>query len=135
MRCFLDTDIASELLKAKNPLVLQRGNNYLSQYGSFSISLMTRYEILRGLKAMYAAKRLAKFETWCQLHNILSIPEEIVVLAADLYADLKRNGQLIGDNDLFIAATALHHGLSLATSNLAHFNRIPGLIIEDWAKP
>src|SRR5262249_17466933 len=37
--------------------------------------------------------------------------------------------------DLIIAATALHHGLSLATGIVKHFNRIPSLTIEDWTKP
>ncbi len=54
-------------------------------------------------------------------------------MAADLWASLKQGGTLIGDNDIFIAATALHHGLALATGNVAHFSRIPGLILEDYA--
>ncbi len=97
-------------------------------------SLITRFEILRGLKAS-ATAQLARFEAWCQSHEILPIRDEIIVVAADCYASLYQTGQLIGDADLLIAATALYHGLALATGNVSHFSRIPGLAIEDWTKP
>jgi len=87
------------------------------------------------LKAKGAGNQLIHFEIWCLLQEVLPISESIIVLAADLYAGLKRRGQLIGDNDLLIAATALHQGWSLATGNVAHFSRIPGLVIDDWTKP
>ncbi len=47
-------------------------------------------------------------------------------------AELTSKGQLIGPNDLLIAATALAHGAILVTHNTAEFSRVPGLIIEDW---
>ena len=43
--------------------------------------------------------------------------------------DLQRRGQTIGDPDILIAATALHHDLTLLTRNLRHFTRIPGLML------
>ena len=49
-----------------------------------------------------------------------------------LRARLTRAGQLIGPNDLLIAATALAHGAILVTHNTAEFSRVPGLLIEDW---
>ena len=45
---------------------------------------------------------------------------------------LTHAGQLIGPNDLLIAATALAHGAILVTHNTAEFSRVPGLLIEDW---
>jgi tRNA(fMet)-specific endonuclease VapC len=44
-------------------------------------------------------------------------------------ARLRRSNQLIGDIDLLIATTCLDHGLTLLTTNPAHFQRIPGLAI------
>lgn len=44
-----------------------------------------------------------------------------------LYRFLKRNGSLMGTNDLWIAATALSHGLPLVTCNVRDFQRIPDL--------
>ncbi len=135
MRCLWDTDIMSEFLKGKHPHVARRAAAYLNQYRQASISLITRYEILRGLKATSATTLLARFESICQKHKVLAVSNNVVVLAADLWASLKRAGQLIGDNDLIIAATALRHRLALATGNTAHFSRIPGLTLDDWTKP
>ncbi|MEE8410190.1 MAG: PIN domain-containing protein [Myxococcota bacterium] len=46
-------------------------------------------------------------------------------------AELEATGQGLADADLQIAATALHHGLHLVTGNLRHFDRVPGLRIND----
>jgi tRNA(fMet)-specific endonuclease VapC len=55
---------------------------------------------------------------------------------ADRYAvireELSRRGELIGPNDLLIAATALANDLVLVTNNTAEFERVSGLRIEDW---
>lgn len=57
-------------------------------------------------------------------------------LAADHYARLRatlhRAGELIGPNDMLIAATALAHDLVLVTRNVKEFARIPGLRWIDW---
>lgn len=56
--------------------------------------------------------------------------------AAERYAEIRANltaaGQLIGPNDLLIAAIALANGLTIVTHNTAEFNRVPRLAIEDW---
>lgn len=49
-----------------------------------------------------------------------------------LRAYLSSAGQLIGPNDLLIAAIALANGLTLVTHNTAEFSRVPGLTIDDW---
>jgi tRNA(fMet)-specific endonuclease VapC len=43
---------------------------------------------------------------------------------------LRAAGTLIGDLDLLIGATALHHNLTLLTNNRSHFERIDGLRME-----
>jgi tRNA(fMet)-specific endonuclease VapC len=47
-------------------------------------------------------------------------------------AVLRTQGQIIGDMDIGIAATARVYGLTLVTHNAGHFQRIPGLQIDDW---
>ena len=41
-------------------------------------------------------------------------------------------GQRVDQFDLLIGATAMHHKLTLVTSNLKHFERMEGLVIENW---
>jgi len=48
---------------------------------------------------------------------------------------LVKIGMPIGPNDLLIAATALAYGCILVTHNTQEFNRVPGLLLEDWQLP
>ena len=88
---------------------------------------------MRGLKAKKAGTRVKKFDQFCAGCEILPLSDEIVGRAADVYADLYQRGELIGDAEMLIAATALSDGLILATNNFAHFSRIQGLHIENWS--
>jgi tRNA(fMet)-specific endonuclease VapC len=129
----LDTDTLSEIMKGRNRAVVENAAKYLERHGTFTFSLITRYEILRGLKAKRALKQLAQFEKRCAASVVLPISDEIIVRAADLYAALRQHGFTISDADLFIAATAAIHNLRLVTNNVAHFRSIPGLQVESWS--
>jgi tRNA(fMet)-specific endonuclease VapC len=48
--------------------------------------------------------------------------------------DLETRGQVIGPNDLKIAAICLAQGLTLVTANTSEFGRVAGLKLEDWTK-
>ncbi len=50
---------------------------------------------------------------------------------ARIWADLAREGKMIGSNDLLIAATALSLGYTLGTLNLEEFARVPGLVLVE----
>ena len=54
---------------------------------------------------------------------------------AEIRADLKKRGEMIGANDLFIAAHARAMGLTLVTNNVAEFERVRGLSLENWTLP
>jgi tRNA(fMet)-specific endonuclease VapC len=49
-----------------------------------------------------------------------------------MYGDLHRQGALLPDADLLIAATALEANRTLVTNNLFHFQRIPTLVLQNW---
>ena len=57
----IDSDIVSELIKAKNPRVLHIGAHYLSQHQRFAFSAITFYEVCRGFLSIGAVARLTKF--------------------------------------------------------------------------
>ncbi|HEX3553323.1 MAG TPA: type II toxin-antitoxin system VapC family toxin [Thermoanaerobaculia bacterium] len=128
----LDTVTLSEVIKGRDLGVLKRAREYLSIHGRFQFSIITRYEILRGLKAKAASRQVERFEEQCQASLVFPLSDEIVVRAAEIYGLLHRRGTLIQDADILIAATALVHGLELVTENPSHFSRIPDLVIEGW---
>jgi tRNA(fMet)-specific endonuclease VapC len=133
-RVILDTDILSAILR-QNPVALHQAKNYLLWHGQLTFSIITRYEILRGLKAKGATKQIQAFDDFCNQNIILPITDETVVKAADIYADLRQRGAPIGDADILIAASALIRGWAVVTNNEAHFLRIPELQVINWLKP
>jgi tRNA(fMet)-specific endonuclease VapC len=129
----LDTDILSAVMR-KHPQATTEAKVYLKIHSRLTFSIITRYEILRGLKAKKAAVQLPAFDRFCRLNQVLSLTDDIVDRASDIYADLHQRGMLIGDADILIAATALVYGFSVVTNNEAHFNRVSGLKVENWLK-
>ena len=131
----LDTDTLSEIIKGKNPSIEQRAGEYLKAHGQFRFSVITHYEILRGLKSKQAVRQIAAFENRSSKSYIYPVTDEIVIRASDLYAYLHQKGLLVSDADILIAATAIVHNLTLITGNVSHFNRIPNLLCNNWSLP
>ena len=63
---------------------------------------------------------------------ILGLDEVSVGIFAETKALLERQGQRLADADLFIGAIAIAHGAPVVTGNRRHYERIPGIAIEDW---
>lgn len=130
----LDTDVLSAITR-RHPVARPRAEAYQAIHGRFTFSIITRYEVLRGLNARGATTLRAAFEQVCTASEVLSFTDPIIVRASTIYADLYRTGTLIGDADILIAATAIENGLVVATNNVVHFSRIAGLDIENWLQP
>lgn len=132
-KVLLDSDTLSFYIKQK-PKVVAEAQNYLRQNQFFTYSIITRFEILRGLKAGGATTGIKAFDALCRQNEIIELTNPIVNRAADIYADLYKRGLIIMDADILIAATALENSLALVTNNENHFNRITGLQILNWNK-
>ncbi len=65
-------------------------------------------------------------------HTLLPVDAQVALLWGALTRRLRRTGQLIGSNDLWIAATSLRHGLPLVTADAGHFGRIEGLEVVGY---
>lgn len=128
----LDTDILSEILKAKDQSVRAAAQEYLSIHGRFSFSAVTFYEILRGLIAKRARRQLAKFLKTADSSDVFPINIRVLQRAANLWAEAQWHGHPRDDADLIIAATALESGRELVTGNVQHFAWINGLRLTDW---
>jgi tRNA(fMet)-specific endonuclease VapC len=120
--------------EAEGPTVAQKAAAYLQAHQQFTFSAFTRYEVTRGLKAKGAVRQLAQLATFCAHSTILPVTDPIFDRAADLWVICRAAGRPQKDADLLIGATALEHGLTLATGNAADFSWIPGLAIEDWRR-
>ena len=129
----LDTDTLS-LIMRQNPKVVAAARAYLENHPHFTISVINRYEILRGLKAKGASAQLASFDRFCKAIEIVPVTDRIVEISSNIYSDLYRNGNLIGDADILIAATAISMDRVLVTNNEKHFRRIKGLKVVNWLK-
>ena len=132
-KSLLDTDTLSAVIK-QNSTALSHSRSYLATYGLLTFSLITRYEVLRGLKAKNAVVQISAFENLCAVSEVLPLTDAVVQRAAEIYGTLHQQGQLIGDADILIAATAVENGLTCVTNNENHFKRIPGLTRANWLK-
>jgi tRNA(fMet)-specific endonuclease VapC len=127
----LDTDVLSAVMR-QHPSALAHARAYLAVHHHLTFSIITRYEILRGLHAKNATAQLAAFELLCDVSRILPLTDAIVARAATIYADLHQRGTLIGDADILIAATGLEHGLVVITNNERHYRRITDIQLGNW---
>ena len=95
-----------------------------------AISVITVSELLHGVHRASGAQRTRRHAFVEHLlggMRALEVTEQIARVHADIWAQLAAKGQLIGAHDLWIAATALAHGMGIATGNADEFQRVPGL--------
>ena len=131
--CIIDTDILSYYMRGVPQVVLQ-AKKYQDHFGSFNISSLTIFEILRGLRKKGLVEKEQIFQTEMLKHNVFGLNYSVMDRAAALMVKLEKNGTPLAYGDLFIASTALSHNLILVTNNTAHFSKIEGLVLENWMK-
>lgn len=88
---------------------------------------------------VYGAARAERRPNEQRLHEVLTsslraLPFDRAAAAVygTLRADLERRGMRVDDPDLRIASIALARDLTLVTGNVRHFERVPGLRVENW---
>ena len=72
------------------------------------------------------------WERLCRPYPILPWSAEVSWQYGEIYRTLAANGQLIGTNDMWIAATALVHDMGVVTNNVDEFSRVPGLAVVSY---
>lgn len=95
------------------------------------ISVITVSEILHGANRAtpesVALRRRAAVEEALAAMEPIPITAPVARIHSTIWAQLEAAGEIIAAHDLWIAATALTHGLALATHNARDFKRVPGL--------
>jgi tRNA(fMet)-specific endonuclease VapC len=118
-------------MKRSNPAVLKRLQTL--PVSDVCMSVVTKSELLYGVEVSprraHDATALKAFLKYVQ---VLDFTEHGALHYAQIRADLKTRGQMIGANDLFIAAHARSLALKLVTNNTSEFGRVKGLSLENW---
>jgi tRNA(fMet)-specific endonuclease VapC len=131
---FLDTDICIYILNNKYPYLKQRLID--CDMGSVKIPSVVYYELCHGAeKSAQCEKSFARLLTFVSQLEIVPFDEKAAKIAGKIRADLERMGQVIGGNDIIIAATVLANEATLVTNNVREFERIDGLPLENWVEP
>ena len=130
LKFLLDTDIVIYVIKRRPVEVLGLFNE---NAGRMAISAITLSELCHGAeKSARVAHNLAVVEDFASRLEVLPCTARASQHYGAIRAALERAGRPIGVNDLHIAAHARSEGLTLVTNNLAEFERVPGLLTENW---
>lgn len=98
------------------------------------LSVITYGELLYGAaKSEHRVAALEQLRELILLLPALALPESAAEMYGTIRAELESKGEMIDNNDLWIAAHAVAAGLTLVTNNEKEFRRVRGLKIQDWA--
>ncbi len=128
MALLLDTDILVALERGAEP----GGIDAKLDEQDRAISVITVSELLHGVQRATGATRIRRrafVEHLLAGLEAVPITEPVACVHAEVWADLATRGRPTGAHDLWIAATAIAHGLTLATGNTCHYQDITGLAL------
>lgn len=134
MPYLLDTNTCIQHLRGRSAPITRK----LSTLQAMEIQLcsMVRAELIFGaLRSADPAHNRSLVEYFCGRFVSLPFDDRAADVYAMIRADLTATGQLIGPNDLVIAAIALANKTVLVTHNSREFRRVAGLMLEDWEAP
>lgn len=132
MKYIIDTNIMTAIIK-DDLNVKERVIDVILRGHDLYINAITYYEIKRGLLVKDAYRQMEIFETLCNEYELVLF-DDITIFdnAAEIYANLRKEGITIEDADILIASLANTIDCILVTNNIRHFEDINGLIIENW---
>ncbi len=131
MRYLLDTNTCIQFLNGRNRSVPERLRQV--RRGDVVLCSVVKAELLFGaFKSQRREQTIAKIEQFVQDFASLPFDDSAALHYGRIKAHLQKSGRIIGPNDLMIAAIAVANDLVLVTHNRREFERVPGLVIEDW---
>ena len=132
VRYLLDTNICIYIRQKKPPEILRRFEKLGP--GEAAISVITYGELLYGAeKSSHRTAALERLRELVLFLPALPLPDAAGNAYGKIRADLESKGELIANNDLWIAAHAIAERLTLVTNNEREFRRVAGLKIQNWA--
>ena len=132
MGYLIDTNTIIYSIK-NNIKVNERFKEYL--HVPKALSMITYAELYYGAKkSAFPEKNMAIVRKTAELFPVIEITRPVIETFADIKVYLSKKGLVITDFDIIIGATALTMNYTLVTNDLNHFQRIPGLKVENWAE-
>jgi tRNA(fMet)-specific endonuclease VapC len=133
VRYLFDSDHAVALLR-NHPSIRSTIEN-LPDDAELYTSVITAAELFYGAYgAQDSPRRAEEVKRFLADVDVLGLDLEATEIYGRLKAELRAQGHLIEDNDLYIASIALRHDLTLLTGNTRHYKRLPTLRLETWLK-
>ena len=130
---FLDSDVCIEVMRGKMPRVHELMKN--SSPDMFGIPAVVEAELLFGAaNSNNPEEGRYLVESFLTPFRVYPFDSLCAAQYANVRADLKRRGCMIGPNDLLIAATALANSATLISNNVREFSRVEGLMLESWGE-
>jgi len=127
MALLIDTSVLIDAERRERSLSSSLGDD------DRAISVITASELLHGVHrtsdGAARTRRAAFVEGLLSAVEALPITMAVARIHAEIWTELKNDGDLIGAHDLWIAATALSQGMTIATANVRDFERVPGLSV------
>jgi len=133
LRYLLDTNICVYIRRQRPAELLVRFAKL--EPGEAAISVITYGELLFGAeKGPERTRSLAQLDELTSVLPVLQLPMEAGPIYGAVRAELAARGEMIGGNDLWIAAHAKAANLTLVTNNEREFRCVSGLKVRNWAK-
>ena len=141
MAWLLDTNILSELRRPKpEPRVV--AFVYDCPLDQLYTSVVTLAEIRFGIELVVDPNRRAELNDWLTLkvrpmfdQRILPITEDIMLKWRLLVEEGRQAGHTFSQPDLIIAATAIHHGLTVVTRDRRDYDKARVPVLNPWEEP
>lgn len=126
-----------KVLDSDHCIAILRGHLDLSRHAAtddqLAVTAISVGELVHGVHKSAAPERnLSRLDVLLAQLVVLPFSDPAARRFGFLKAQLERAGNRLDDADLQIGCTALAAGLPLLTHNRKHFERIPGLVLEDW---
>lgn len=129
----LDTNICIYIQKKRPFSVFQQFANHPKS--EIAISAITLGELHYGIAfSDYPEKSLHNLQQFLNLVTILPLPLSASEHFGAIFPTLRRQGQLIGNNDMWIASHALAENLTVVTNNVGEFSRVKNLKVVNWVE-
>lgn len=130
-RFLLDTNICIHIRRRRPPEVLSRFRRL--EPGEAVLSVITWGELVYGAeKSQFREQAITQLTELAGLVPVMDLPLQAGQFYGAIRAQLEVKGEVIGNNDLWIAAHARAAGLTLVTNNEREFRRVRGLKIQNW---